>query len=83
MTYAQYLEDKALQKIAGAYVAKHGGRFVGGEPDGGLVYLTADGETAYVPPDGATADRVLQGIKSGKPLPELWLELECDPNLLY
>lgn len=83
MTYAQYLEDKALQKIAGAYVAKHGGRFVGGEPDGGLVYLTADGETAYTPPDGATADQVRRDLKSGKPLKELWPELEFDPELLY
>ena len=83
MTYAQYLEDKELQKIAGAYVAKHGGRFVGGEPDGGLVYLTADGETACVPPDGAAADQVLRDLKSGKPLPELWPELEYDPDLLY
>lgn len=83
MEYPAFMEDKRLQEAAVVYKAKHGGHFGGGEPDGGLVYETEDGETACVPPDGATADQVLRDLKSGKPLPELWPELVYDPDLLY
>lgn len=47
------------------------------------MYAPDDEDTAYMPPDGATADRVLQDLQSGKPLPELWPEVEYDPDLLY
>lgn len=77
------MADKRLQEAADAYKVKYGGHFGGGEPDGGLVYLTADGETACVPPEGATVDQVLQDIKSGRPLTELWPELKYEPDLLY
>ena len=83
MEYPAFMEDKRLQEAADAYKAKHGGHFGGGEPDGGLVYETEDGETACVPPDSATADQVLRDLKSGKLLPEIWPELKYDPDLLY
>ena len=83
MEYPAFMADKRLQEAADAYKDKYGGRFGGGEPDGGLMYETEDGETACVPPDGATTDQVLKDLKSGKPLPELWPELEYDPDLLY
>lgn len=83
MEYPDFIADEKLTAAATVYKAKFGGRFGGGEPDGGLVYLTADGETACVPPEGATVDQVLQDIKSGRPLTELWPELKYEPDLLY
>lgn len=83
MEYPDFIADKRLQEAAEAYKAKFGGHFGGGEPDGGLVYETDDGEVACVPPEDATADQVLQDLKSGKPLPELWPELVYDPDCVY
>jgi len=83
MTLSEFDKNKELQEATKVYAEKHGGHFFWGEPDGDLVYETDDGEVACVPPDGATADQVLQDLKSGKPLPELWPELEYDPDLLY
>ena len=81
--YWDFIADKRLQRAADAYKTKLGGRFGGGEPDGVLVYEQEDGEAAYIPPDGATADQVLQDLQSGKPLPALWPELVYDPDCVY
>lgn len=83
MLYQNFSANEELTAAAEAYKAKYGGHFGGGEPDGGLIYETEDGEMACVPPDGATADQVLQAIKSGTPLPELWPELEYDSDNVY
>lgn len=83
MEYPDFIADKKLIAAADAYQAEYGGRFGGGEPDGGLVYETDDGEIACVPPEGATVDQVLKDLKSGRPLTELWPELEYDPNCVY
>lgn len=81
--YWDFIADKRLQGAAEAYKAKFGGHFFWEEPDGGLVYETDDGEVACVLPEGTTADQVLRDLKSGKPLPELWPELEYDPDCVY
>ena len=83
MTYPDFEKDKALQEAAAAYVAKYGGHFGGEEPGVRLVYAPDDEDTAYTPSEGATTDQVLRDLKSGKPLPELWPELEYDPDCLY
>lgn len=72
-----------MTAAAAVYTAQHGGDFYGGEPGGGLVYEQEDGEAAYIPPEGADAAQVLQDLRSGKPLPELWPELEYDPDNVY
>ena len=81
--YPDFIADKRLQEAAEAYKAKFGGRFGGEEPGVRLVYETDDGEMACVPPDGATADQVLQDLQSGEPLPKLWPELVYDPDCVY
>ena len=83
MTYPEFEKDRRLQEAAAEYTAKFGGRFGGEEPGVRLMYAPDDEDTAYTPPENATADRVLQDIKSGTPLQELWPELEYDPDLLY
>ena len=83
MTYPEFEKDQALQEAAAEYMAKFGGRFGGEEPGVRLMYAPDDEDTAYTPPDGATADQVRRDLKSGKPLKELWPELEFDPELLY
>lgn len=83
MTLSEFDKNKELQEATNAYAEKHGGHFFWEEPDGGLVYETDDGEVACVLPEGATADQVLKDLKSGKPLPELWPELEYDPDCVY
>lgn len=82
MTFADFLNNEPIQKAAEAFLAACGGRFVGGEPDGQLVYLTEDG-TPHIPPDGATPETVLHDLQSGKPLTNLWPELEYDPEQDY
>ena len=47
------------------------------------MYEPEDGEAAYIPPEGADAAQVLQDLRSGKPIPELWPELEYDPDNVY
>lgn len=83
MTYPEFEKDRRLQEAAAEYTAKFGGRFGGEEPGVRLIYAPDDEDTAYTPPDGATTDRVLQDLQSGKLLSELWPELEYDPDLLY
>ena len=82
MRYQDFRTDEKLTAAAAVYTAQHGGGFYGGEPDG-LVYEPEDGEAAYIPPEGADAAQVLQDLRSGKPLPELWPELEYDPDNVY
>lgn len=83
MKYVDFLNSKPAQKAAEAFTASHGGRFVGEEPGDRLVYSMEDGEAAYTPPEGSTVDSVLRELQSGKPLPDLWPELEYDPALEY
>lgn len=83
MNYSVFLRSKHMQAAADAYREKFGGRFVGEEPGGGLVYLLEDGESAYVPPENAAEEKILQDLQSGKTLSELWPELVYDPNLVY
>lgn len=82
MTFSDFLNNEPIQKAADVFLAAYGGRFVGGEPDGLLVYLTKDGRP-YTPPDGATPETVLRDFQSGKPLTDLWPELEYDPDMDY
>lgn len=81
MRYQDFRKDPKLRTAADVYVDKYGGGFFGGEPDGGLFYETEDGEVACQSP--ADAAQVLRDLQSGKPLPELWPELEYDPELDY
>lgn len=83
MLYQDFRADEKLTAAAAVYTAKHGGGFFGNEPDGGLVYETEDGEAAHTPPEGADAAQVLRDLQSGRPLPELWPELEYDPDNVY
>lgn len=86
MSYTEFLNNKAIQKAASAFVAVFGGRFVCDEPGDRLVYLADDG-TPYTPPDGATPEKVLQAleksVKQEKSLLTLWPELEYDPEQDY
>ena len=77
MRYQDFRTDEKLTAAAAVYTAQHGGGFYGG------VYEPEDGEAAYIPPEGADAAQVLQDLRSGKPLPELWPELEYDPDNVY
>lgn len=83
MTYPEFEKDRALQEAAVEYTVKFGGHFGGEEPGVRLAYAPDDGEAVYTPPESVTADQVLQDLKSGKPLQDLWPELEYDPDLLY
>ena len=83
MLYQNFKANEKLTAAAAVYTAQHGGGFYGGEPDGGLMYEPEDGEAAYIPPEGADAAQVLQDLRSGKQLPELWPELEYDPDNVY
>ena len=64
MTYPEFEKDRRLQEAAAEYTAKFGGCFGGEEPGVRLMYAPDDEDTAYTPPDGATADRVLQELQS-------------------
>ncbi len=81
MNYQDFQDDPRIAAAARAYLDKYGGIFLDGEPDGGLFYETEDGEVACQSP--ADAAQVLRDLQGGKPLPELWPELEYDPELDY
>lgn len=81
MRYQDFRKDPELWTAADIYADKYGGGFFGGEPDGGLLYETGDGETVCESP--ADAAQVLRDLRSGKRLPELWPEQEYDPKLEY
>lgn len=83
MNFSEFLDNKKAQEAANTYVDGFGGRFFGEEPGDRLIYETKDGEAAYTPPDGATPETVLHDLQSGKPLTDLWPELEYDPDMDY
>lgn len=90
MSFSEFLDNKKIQKAADAFVERFGGRFFGEEPGDRLVYETEDGEAAYTPPEGTTAEKVLQTLegsvqreKSRNPILTLWTELEMDPEQDY
>lgn len=83
MRYQDFRADERLAAAAAVYTARHGGSFFGGEPDGGLMYEPEDGEATHTPPEGAGTAQVLQDLRSGKPLSELWPEPEYDLDNVY
>lgn len=79
MNYPEFANNKEILAAAEDYKERFGGHFGGAEPGDLLMYETEDGEAAYTPPEGADAAQVLRDLQSGKPLSELWPELE-DPD---
>lgn len=83
MTFPEYLHNKKVQKAAKEYANKHEGRFYGVEPGNLMIYETEDFQHAYACPVEDPPEKVLEDLRSGKPLSELWPELEYDPDNIY